>query len=103
MFVISVYRICKAGANIGPHTAHMQQVKYLLKKGITNPNPRQAILRDMQVIIQEHQNRGRGVIVMMDTNKDCEKESGGELAECLLETQMEDVHKVRRQSIPKTT
>ena len=52
VLIMSAYRVCKAGTNIGPHTAHMQQVKYLLKKGITNPNPCQAILRDMQAIIK---------------------------------------------------
>ena len=74
---MSAYRVCKAGMNIGPHTAHMQQVKCLLKKGTTNPNPCQAILRDMQAIIQEHQNQGGGAIVMMDANKDWEKDVGG--------------------------
>ena len=103
VLIMSAYRVCKAGTNIGPHTAHMQQVNYLLKKGITNPNPRQAILRDMQAIIKEHQNRGGGVIVMMDANEDWEKDAGGEIAEFLLESQLEDMHKVRQQPIPKTT
>ena len=40
---------------------------------------------------------------MMDANEDWEKDTGGELAEFLLETQLEDVHKVRWQILPKTT
>ena len=40
VMIILAYRVCKYGTNIGPHTVHMQQVKYLLLKGVTSPNPR---------------------------------------------------------------
>ena len=40
---------------------------------------------------------------MMDANEDWEKDAGRELAEFLLESQLEDIHKVRQQPIPTTT
>ena len=40
---------------------------------------------------------------MMDANEDWEKEPSGELAEFLLETQLEDVHQARQQTTPNTT
>ena len=40
IMIITAYRVCKAGPNIVPHTAHMQQVKQLLMKGVTAPDPR---------------------------------------------------------------
>ena len=40
IMIITAYRVCKAGPNIGPHTAYMQQVKQLLMKGVTTPDPR---------------------------------------------------------------
>jgi len=48
IMIITAYRVCKAGPNIGPHTAYMQQVKHLLKQGVTTPDPRMEILRDIQ-------------------------------------------------------
>ena len=44
IMMITAYRVCKAGPNIGPHTAHMQQVKQLLLKGVVTPNPRMEML-----------------------------------------------------------
>ena len=44
IMIITAYRVCKAGPNIGPHTDHMQQVKKLLLKGVVTPNPRRETL-----------------------------------------------------------
>ena len=40
---------------------------------------------------------------MMDVKEDWKKEVKGDFAEFLLETKMEDVHKMRQQETPKTT
>ena len=44
IMIITAYRVCKAWPNIGPHTAHMQQVKQLLLKRITTPDPIREII-----------------------------------------------------------
>ena len=48
IMTITAYRVCKAGPNIGPHTVYMQQVKQLLMKGVTTPDPRREILVEIQ-------------------------------------------------------
>ena len=52
IMIITEYRVCKAGPNIGPHTAHMQQVKQLLLKGITTSDPRREILIEIQRLVK---------------------------------------------------
>ena len=43
VMIISAYRTCKASLRSGPHTAYMQQVKQLMKKGMVAPNPRKEV------------------------------------------------------------
>ena len=74
IMIITAYRVCKAGANIGPHTAHMKQVKQLLLKGVVTPNPRREMILDFQHLMKEHHKQGRGVVLMMDANENWEKE-----------------------------
>ena len=95
--------MCKAGTNIGTHTAYMQQVKQLLLKGIMTPDPRRVILAEIQRLVKEQHKQGGGVVLMMDTNEDWEKEKDGELVEFLLATQLEDVHQTGQQMKPNTT
>ena len=101
IMTITVYRVYKAGPNIGPHTAHMQQIKQLLMKEVTTPDPRREILGDIQRLVKEQHKQGGGVVLMMDANEDWERD--GELAEFLLETQLEDVHQSQQQTTPTTT
>ena len=77
ILIITAYRVCKAGANIGPHIAHMQQVKHLLLKGVVIPNPRWETIQDLKKIIMEHHSKGGGVVLMIDANEDWEKEMQG--------------------------
>ena len=95
IMIITAYRVCKSGPNIEPHTAHMQQVKQMLLKGIIIPNARIETLLELQQLVKEHHKQGKGVVLMMDANEDWEKEKDGELAEFLLATQLEDVHQAR--------
>ena len=103
VMIISAYRTCKAGLRSGPHTANMQQIKHLLKKGVVTPNPRRAILSDLKLMIGEHRKAGGSVVLMMDANEEWERERNGDLAEFLLETGLEDIHKMKQQEIPTTT
>ena len=51
VMIISEYRTCKANLKSGPHTAYMQQVKHLMKRGIVAPNPRKELLNDLKRMI----------------------------------------------------
>ena len=58
----------------------MQQVKKLLLKGVVTPNPRMEMLLDIQRLLKEHHKQGGGVVLIMDSNEDWEKERQIELA-----------------------
>ena len=73
IMIITACRVCKSGPNIGPHTAHMKQVKQSLLKGITTPDPRREILAEIQRLVKEQHKQGVGVVLMMDVNEDWEK------------------------------
>ena len=60
-------------------------------------------LKDLKRIVEEHHSQGGGVLLMIYANDDWEKELKGDFTEFLLETQLEDVHKMRQQEKPKTT
>ena len=49
------------------------------------------------MLVNNHHSQGGGVVLMMYANEDWEKEVKGDFAEFLLETQLEDVHKMRQQ------
>ena len=70
VMIISAYRTCKASLRNGPHTAHMQKIKQLMKKGVVAPNPRKELLSDLKQMIGEHRRLGVGVVLMMDANED---------------------------------
>ena len=58
VMIITAYRVCKEGPKIGPFTAHMQQVKALLKSGVLTPNPRNEILKEFKrMIIKQHKKK----------------------------------------------
>ena len=52
VMIISAYRTCKTGLRSGPHTAHMQQIKQLMKKGVVSPNLRKEVLSDLKRMIK---------------------------------------------------
>ena len=96
VIIITAYRVCKAGNSIGTHTAHMQQVKHLLQKGMVTPNARKEMIKDLGEMIKEHLSEGRGVILMLYSNEEWEKKSQGDMSEFLLATQLKGILKARR-------
>ena len=58
---------------------------------------------DIQKLVTDHHKKGGGVVLMIDANENCRIEKQGELAEFLLVTQLEDLHKARQQTTPTTT
>ena len=103
VMMILAYRRCKANLKSGPHTAYMQQVKQLMKKGMVAPNPRKEVLSDLKRMIEEHHSLGGGIVLMMDANEDWESEVNGEFAEFLFEISLEDIHKMKQQGTPTMT
>ena len=74
------------GPKVGLFTAHMQQVKAMLKKGVVIPNPKKEILKDLKKMIEDHYKSKGGVILMMDENEDWVLENESELAEFIMVT-----------------
>jgi len=69
ILVIAVYRVCqKKGAKINPKTAYMQQYEGLRERGITNPDPRTQVFKDLAVLIAEWATKAYHPIVMGDLN-----------------------------------
>ena len=70
VMIISAYRACKANLKSGTHTAYMQQVKHLMKRGIVATNPRKEVLSDLKWMTEEHHRLAWGIVLMMDANED---------------------------------
>ena len=80
VLVIVAYRVCqKASDASGPFTAYRQQYINMRNAGITNPNPRQQILKDLTTLITTKRNEGLRPILMMDANGDYLKGNDKEL------------------------
>ena len=69
IILITIYRVCQtSGKGLSPNTAYMQQYVELRKKGVTFPNPRAQMLKDLSTLIEEWTERGYHPIVMGDFN-----------------------------------
>jgi hypothetical protein len=67
--VITAYRVCQERSNnAGPKTAFMQQYTALLEQGITDPNPREQLLKDLSELIAQKRQSNYKPILMMDAN-----------------------------------
>ena len=84
VLVIIAYRVChKASDAPGPFMAYRQQYISMRDVGVTNPNPRQQILKDLTALITTKRNEGLQLILMMDANGDYIKGKDKELADFL--------------------
>ena len=71
IIMITVYRVCQQrGSRVGPQTAYMQQYAAQRRAGIKHPDPRNQLLKDLTVLINEYQSKGYSPIVMGDFNAD---------------------------------
>jgi len=96
--VITAYRVChEASDQPGPFTAYSQQYTAMREAGITNPNPRKQILKDLHALIEEKRREGFRPILMMDANGDCnyEKDKDKDLLEFFQEANLVDVYHKR--------
>ena len=71
VIVITAYRVCQhKHTNTGPHTAHRQQYILMRLDGETDPDPRQRLLTDLELLIRTHREKGYRPILLMDANGD---------------------------------
>jgi hypothetical protein len=71
VIVITAYRVCqRKHTNTGPHTAHRQQYILMRLDGETDPDPRQRLLTDLELLIWTHRENGYRPILLMDANGD---------------------------------
>ena len=71
ILVINGYRVCqKAGTKAGPDTAYSQIWTKQRAQGEKKPDPRNKILKDISMLIEEWGKKGFHPIIMMDANAD---------------------------------
>ena len=65
--IVCLYRVSQEQSK-GDQTSYMQQIRLLKQQGITNPNPRQQVLDDLDKMLQQWQDENNDIILMMDAN-----------------------------------
>ena len=71
MWICTAYRVCQEKSdNPGPLTAYQREYEGLRARGIVDPNPRQQILDDLTVEIDQCRAKGYRPVLMMDANGD---------------------------------
>jgi exonuclease III len=68
IYVITAYRP-NADSKHGTNTTYQQQLRLLQSQGINNANPRQQILQDLTIMINNIHTQNNFVILMWDTNE----------------------------------
>ena len=71
---ITAYRVCQQH-DPGPETAYFNQWHYLRSQGISNPDPRQQLLDDLSVFIQELIDANHEVALAIDGNGSLRRDS----------------------------
>ena len=67
--VVCLYRVSQEQSH-GNRTSYMQQVRLLKQQNVRNPNPRQQVLEDLDIRLQQWQGDKHDIILMMDANSD---------------------------------
>ena len=78
LLVITAYRVSQVSMpQHGEGTTYHQEHMIMSKTGNINPNPRKQFILDMIKFIQDHQGRGREILLVLDANKEVGKKSQG--------------------------
>ena len=76
LLVIAAYRVsCVSMPQHGEGTTYHQKHMNMSKTGNINPNPRKQFTLDMIMFIQDHQGRGREILLILDANEEVGKKS----------------------------
>ena len=67
IIIICLYRVSQEYSR-GDGTSYMQQIRLLKQQGITNPNPRQQVLDDLDTLLSQWSDDKHDIILMMDAN-----------------------------------
>ena len=71
LLVITAYRVSQVSMpQHGEGTTYHQEHMIMSKAGNINPNPRKQFILDMIKFIQDHQGRGREILLMLDANEE---------------------------------
>ena len=71
LLVSTAYRVSQVSMpQHGEGTTYHQEHMIMSKTGNTNPNPRKQFILDMIKFIQDHQGRGREILLMLDANEE---------------------------------
>ena len=74
LLVLTAYRVSQVSMpQHGEGTTYHQEHMITSKTGNTNPNPRKHFILDMIKFIQDHQGRGREILLMLDANEEVVK------------------------------
>ena len=106
ILIISAYRVCHSQShNPGPLTVYQQQYSLMRDAGITNPNPRKQLLKDIASLISIHRQDGYKPILMIDANGDYLTSSRPDvdLAQFLIDTGLSDPFYNKFSITPRTT
>lgn len=106
VLIISAYRVCHSQShNPGPLTVYQQQYSLMRAAGITNPNPRRQLLKDLTSLITTHRRDGYKPVLMIDANGDylTSTRPDTELAQFLIDTDLSDPFHDKFSITPRTT
>lgn len=71
VIIITAYRVCqRKHTSTGPLTAHRQQYILMRQDGVTDPDPHQRLLTDVEALIRRYREKGYRPIILMDANRD---------------------------------
>jgi len=78
LLVITAYRVSQVSMpQHGEGTTYHQEHMIMSKTENTNSNPRKQFILDMIKFIQDHQGRGREILLVLNANKEVGKKSQG--------------------------
>ena len=90
ILVVTAYRVSQTyPSEAGYSTAYMQQYRAYIKENVSNPRPKQRILKDLTTLITQwrNNNNNSSVIVMLDANGD---DSDAHFSTFLADTDLHD-------------
>ena len=71
LIFVTTYRVCqKAGTRSGPDTAFTRMCVQMREEGYKNPDPKNHVLKNMSLILEEWMGKGFHPMVMIDSNSD---------------------------------
>ena len=102
--IFSVYRVCENTLDeAGGDTVWMQQYSALFEAGIRQPKPRQQILNDLEIEIQQlRKDKNHQIIVGIDANESSRQKGTSRIRDFAINTGLIDCHHYFHPELPET-